>query len=70
MADEVYQPSTSLQERAFINSMEAYHAEHERSIADPEAFWAEKAEEFHCFKKRTRSALGLLIHMAHIDQVV
>ena len=29
MADEVYQPSTSLQERAFINSMEAYHAEYE-----------------------------------------
>ncbi len=51
MADEVYQPSTFLQERAFINSMEAYHAEYERSIADPEAFWAEKAEEFHWFKK-------------------
>ena len=51
MADEVYQPSTSLQERAFINSMEAYHAEYERSIAEPEAFWAEKAEEFHWFKK-------------------
>ena len=51
MADEVYKPSTFLQERAFINSMEAYHAEYERSIADPEAFWAEKAEEFHWFKK-------------------
>ena len=51
MADEVYQPSTSLQERAFINSMEAYHAEYERSIADPKEFWAEKAEEFHWFKK-------------------
>ena len=51
MEDEVYQPSTSLQERAFINSMEAYHAEYERSIADTEAFWAEKAEEFHWFKK-------------------
>ena len=51
MADEVYQPSTSLQERAFINSMEAYHAEYERSLADPKAFWAEKAEEFHWFKK-------------------
>ena len=51
MEDEVYQPSTSLQEGAFINSMEAYHAEYERSIADTEAFWAEKAEEFHWFKK-------------------
>ena len=51
MADEVYQPSTSLKERAFINSMEAYHAEYERSIADSEGFWAEKAEEFHWFKK-------------------
>ncbi len=51
MADEVYQPSASLQERAFINSMEAYQQEYERSIADPEAFWAEKAEAFHWFKK-------------------
>ena len=51
MADEVYQPSTSLKERAFINSMESYHAEYERSIADSEGFWAEKAEEFHWFKK-------------------
>jgi acetyl-CoA synthetase len=50
MADEVYQPSASLQERAFINSMEAYQKEYERSIADPEAFWAEKAEGFHWFK--------------------
>ncbi len=51
MSEEVYQPNASLQERALINSMEAYQKEYDRSIADPEAFWAEKAEEFHWYKK-------------------
>lgn len=51
MSDEVYQPSASLQGRAHINSIEAYQKEYERSIADPAAFWSEKAEQFHWFKK-------------------
>lgn len=51
MSDEVYQPSASLQERAHISSMEAYQKEYGRSIADPAAFWEEKAEQFHWFKK-------------------
>ncbi|MGY8826069.1 MAG: AMP-binding protein, partial [Candidatus Latescibacterota bacterium] len=51
MSEEVYQPNASLQERALINSMEAYQKEYDRSIADPAAFWEEKAEEFHWFKK-------------------
>jgi acetyl-CoA synthetase len=48
---EVYNPNPSLQARAHINSMEQYREEYQRSIADPEAFWAEKAAEFHWFKK-------------------
>ena len=51
MSDEVYQPSASLQGRAHISSMEAYQKEYESSIADPAAFWSEKAEQFHWFKK-------------------
>ncbi|MAE39539.1 MAG: acetate--CoA ligase, partial [Psychrobacter sp.] len=48
---EVYSPPSSFQERAYIKSMEEYQKEYERSIRDPEAFWAEKAEDFHWFKK-------------------
>jgi acetyl-CoA synthetase len=48
---EVYDPNAAFQDRAHINGMEAYRQEYQRSIADPEAFWAEKAEEFHWYKK-------------------
>ena len=48
---EVFPPNPSFQERALIKSMEAYQKEYERSIQDPEGFWAEKAEEFHWYKK-------------------
>ena len=47
---EVYSPPPSFQERAYFKNMEEYQEEYERSIDDPEAFWAEKAEEFHWFK--------------------
>ena len=47
---EVFPPAASSQEKAHIGSMEAYRMEYERSIADPEAYWAEKAAEFHWFK--------------------
>ena len=39
MSDEMYQPSAYLQGRAYINSIEAYQKEYERSIADQAAFW-------------------------------
>ncbi|MBT4498907.1 MAG: acetate--CoA ligase [Gemmatimonadetes bacterium] len=48
---EVFPPNPSFQEKAYFKSMEEYQKEYDRSIADPEAFWAEKAEEFHWFKK-------------------
>ena len=48
---EVYAPNAAFKENAHVQGMEAYRREYERSIADPEAFWAEKAEGFHWFKK-------------------
>ena len=48
---EVFPPEPSFQEKAYIKSMEEYQKEYERSITDPEGFWAEKAEGFHWFKK-------------------
>ncbi|MDP6667380.1 MAG: acetate--CoA ligase [Dehalococcoidia bacterium] len=52
MADsELYAPSESFRENAFFKSFDEYRAEYDRSIADPEAFWAEKAAEYHWFKQ-------------------
>ena len=48
---EVYEPNASFRAGAHIKSMDEYQEEYQRSIADPEAFWAEKAEGFHWFKK-------------------
>ena len=48
---EVYEPNAAFKENAHVQGMKAYRQEYERSIADPEAFWAEKAESFHWFKK-------------------
>ena len=35
---------------AYIDSLEAYEAQHTRSIEDPEGFWGEVAQELHWFK--------------------
>ena len=51
MSSELYQPIASLQNRALVNTFESYKQEYDRSIADPEKFWSEKAEEFHWYKK-------------------
>ena len=48
---EVYEPNADLRDRAHVKSMDEYREEYARSIADPEAFWAAKAAEFHWFKK-------------------
>ena len=48
---EVYAPNADLRDRAHVKSMDEYWEEYARSIADPEAFWAAKAAEFHWFKK-------------------
>ena len=47
---EIYSPPPSFQARAYFKGMEEYQEEYQRSIEDPESFWAEKAEEFHWFK--------------------
>ena len=48
--DKVYHPSDSTKERAHIN-MDEYKAMYDRSINDPDGFWAEMAERFTWFKK-------------------
>jgi acetyl-CoA synthetase len=48
---ETFAPNPEFQSKAHIQSMEEYQREYDRSMQDPAAFWAEKAEEFHWFKK-------------------
>ncbi|HCR18661.1 MAG TPA: acetyl-coenzyme A synthetase, partial [Candidatus Latescibacteria bacterium] len=46
-----YVPPGNFSDKAHIGSIEAYNKRYEASVADPEAFWAEVAEDFHWFKK-------------------
>ena len=41
--DARYSPPSAFSERSHIGSFEQYSQEYQRSIEDPEAFWAEKA---------------------------
>ncbi len=45
-----FQPPADFADQARISSMEAYRELYERSLNDPEAFWAEVASELHWFK--------------------
>jgi len=47
----VFPPATETSRRAHINSFEQYREMYQRSINDPEAFWAEVAENFHWHRK-------------------
>ena len=49
--DDIYEPPSTVSETAWIQSMDQYREMYERSIKDPEGFWAEQAEQFIWFKK-------------------
>jgi len=53
MMDETrrFDPPNGFVEKAHIRSRSQYEAMYERSIEDPEGFWAEYANELHWFKK-------------------
>ena len=47
----VFKVPEELKKTAYIKGVEEYNEIYKKSIEDPEAFWAEKAEELHWFKK-------------------
>ncbi|MDA0747813.1 MAG: acetate--CoA ligase, partial [bacterium] len=49
-----YFPPKALSEKAHVKSLDDYQKKYQKSIQDPEAFWAEVAEDFHWFKKWDR----------------
>jgi acetyl-CoA synthetase len=49
--NRVLAPSEEIKHKAYINSLEEYRQVYQRSIDDPEGFWAETAEQLDWFKK-------------------
>jgi acetyl-CoA synthetase len=47
-----FPPPVEGREQAYIQSMDEYHAIYQRSIEDPEGFWAERAEELVTWDKK------------------
>jgi acetyl-CoA synthetase len=47
----VFDPPKEIRQKAYIKSMEEYKEIYQRSINDPEGFWAELAEQLSWFKK-------------------
>jgi acetyl-CoA synthetase len=49
--DGLYHPPQSFVDRAFLKSLDQYKEMYERSIKDPDGFWAEAAQDFFWHKK-------------------
>jgi acetyl-CoA synthetase len=52
--DRVFPPPEEFAAKAHVKSLAEYEALYAKSIADPEAFWAEAAGELHWFEKWTK----------------
>ncbi|MGP1309518.1 MAG: acetate--CoA ligase [Phycisphaerales bacterium] len=52
--DRVFEPTPEMRARAHIGSMAEYAGQHERSIKDPDAFWAEEARRHRWFTPFTK----------------
>jgi len=52
--NRVFKPKKSFSKYAYIKSFQRYKKYYEKSIKDPEKFWAKIAEELHWFKKWTK----------------
>jgi acetyl-CoA synthetase len=48
---EIYNPPQAISDKAYFQNMDQYLEMYNRSIEDPESFWAEEADKFVWFKK-------------------
>jgi acetyl-CoA synthetase len=51
MTEEIFNPPESIRENAWIQDMDQYRKMYEKSVKDPDGFWAEQAESFIWYKK-------------------
>jgi acetyl-CoA synthetase len=52
--EPIFEPSSEARQRAYLQSLDDYRKMYERSIEDPEGFWAEVAEDFYWEQKWTK----------------
>ena len=69
MPDKVYEIPADWAKRAFIDRAK-YRAMYDRSLADPNGFWAEQAKRIHWFKAFTEVKEHLVRSASRFDQVV
>ncbi len=47
----VFEPPQEVSKRAYFANLDEYRAMYKRSVEDPDGFWAERADQFHWYKK-------------------
>ena len=51
MSEKVYKPTAAISDHAWIKNLDQYHELYNKSVEDPDAFWAEIAERLTWYKK-------------------
>ncbi len=64
---EVIQPPAWVSERAWIKNMDEYQEMYDRSVSDPEGFWAEAAEEYLYWEKKWDTVLDYEFETPRIE---
>ncbi|MFC1910647.1 acetate--CoA ligase [Chloroflexota bacterium] len=63
--NRVFKPAQELSNNAYIKSMEEYRKVYDRSIKDPEGFWAEQAENLDWYKKWDKVFINDFLNASH-----
>ncbi|MGV8082935.1 MAG: acetate--CoA ligase [Coriobacteriia bacterium] len=63
----VIEPDRAVKDRAWINSMAQYDEMYERSVADPEGFWADMAKDLMYWKKQWNTVLDWDFENPHVE---
>jgi acetyl-CoA synthetase len=63
--NRVFNPPKELAEKAYIKSMAEYKKMYDRSIANPDAFWAEQATQLDWFKKWDKVSSADFVNAKH-----
>ncbi len=64
--ERIFEPPSAGQADAYVKSMDEYRALYQRSMDDPEGFWADRAEELITWDKKWDSVLDADLHKPEI----
>ena len=62
MSEKLYEVPAEWQRRAFVSEAD-YQRMYQRSIADPDGFWAQEAKRIHWFRPPARMAFSTFCRM-------